>query len=106
MVVHRFTGVVYAMKCMSKSLISQHGQQQHVENERTIMQQIDVGASPFPPSASLLASDGPLSPTLRGIWPIGASSVCAVCYSQAVCSAVYTGAPHSPVHHRERAYPP
>jgi cGMP-dependent protein kinase len=41
MVVHRFTGVVYAMKCMSKSLISQHGQQQHVENERTIMQQID-----------------------------------------------------------------
>jgi hypothetical protein len=30
MVVHRFTGVVYAMKCMSKSLLVQHGQQQHV----------------------------------------------------------------------------
>lgn len=45
MVVHRHTGVVYAMKCMSKSLLIQHGQQQHVENERTIMQQTDVRAS-------------------------------------------------------------
>jgi hypothetical protein len=52
MVVHRFTGVVYAMKCMSKSLLVQHGQQQHVENERTVMQQTDVRVSssqpPFP----------------------------------------------------------
>jgi hypothetical protein len=45
MVVHRYTGVVYAMKCISKSLLIEHGQQQHVENERTVVQQTNVRAA-------------------------------------------------------------
>jgi len=40
MVKHKYTGNVYALKIMRKELIVRHGQQEHVKNERAVMQQL------------------------------------------------------------------
>lgn len=42
MVKHKYTGNVYALKIMRKELIVRHGQQEHVKNERAVMQQLKV----------------------------------------------------------------